>query len=100
MINDKKPDKIVQYAAEAKSKGISYGKLVAMQYNPASIVREQSKIPEGFAKCEYCGKPFKVRIKNLQRFCEPYCQKEACKERVRMNKKLAEMECAENGEKE
>ena len=49
------------------------------------VVKEN---PDGWKKCEWCGKPFKPY--NQQRFCEAYCQERAAYERYKQRKKEAE----------
>ena len=75
-------DNLARNAMLAKQAGMSYGKWKAMQ----PIVKvEQKPIPEGWRKCEYCGKPFKpVQGK---RFCEMDCRKEAYRKRENAIKK-------------
>jgi hypothetical protein len=69
----KKPDKLAQDVAKATAANMSYGRWKAMQ-PPVKPVKEE-KIPEGWKKCEYCGKLFKTR--GSKRFCEVECREKA-----------------------
>lgn len=68
----KKPDKLSQDVSKALAANMSYGKWKAMQ-EPVAV--GEKPIPEGWAKCEYCGKLFKK--KRGQRFCDLYCRNQA-----------------------
>ena len=65
-------DRLAMNAMLARKANMSYGKWKAMQ-EPVKIVAKP--IPEGWRKCEYCGKPFKpVQGK---RFCDLTCRNKA-----------------------
>lgn len=72
----KKLDKLATDAQKALAAGLSYGKWKAMQ---APVKIEEKPLPEGWKKCEYCGKPFKKF--GSQRYCELGCRTEAYKQR-------------------
>ena len=65
-------DRLAMNAMLARKANMSYGKWKAMQ-QPVKI--KEAPIPEGWKKCEYCGKLFKP--KSGQRYCEPYCREQA-----------------------
>lgn len=71
----KKPDKLSQEVAQALAAGMSYGKWKALQ-EPVKIVKEE-EIPEGWSKCQYCGKVFKPTIKRPQKFCDSVCREKS-----------------------
>ena len=57
---------------EADGFGVHYGKWKATQ---PVVEIQKPEIPEGWKKCEYCGKPFKpIRGK---RFCDVDCRRKA-----------------------
>ena len=67
-------DRLARNAMLARQANMSYGKWKAMQ----PIVEVDKKaIPEGWRVCEHCGKPFKPRTKQKQRYCEFVCQQRA-----------------------
>lgn len=84
MARKKKLDKLSldMIQCEKDGFGCHYGRWKATQ-EPVKIVKT---IPEGWKKCEYCGKPFKPPAKNHQRFCEVACQKKASDARRRAKK--------------
>lgn len=65
-------DRLAMNAMLARQAGMSYGKWKAMQ-KPIKV--EEKPIPEGWQKCEHCGKPFKK--KQGKRFCDIYCRQKA-----------------------
>ena len=69
-------DKLAINAMLAKQANMSYGKWMAMQ-KPVQL--EEKPIPEGWRKCEFCGKPFKKS--HGKRFCDIYCREQAYKPR-------------------
>lgn len=69
----KKPDKLSQEVAMALAANMSYGKWKAMQKPVKPVVNVE--IPEGWRKCEYCGKPFKGG--KGKRFCDEICRRTA-----------------------
>lgn len=70
-------DRLARNAMLARQAGMTYGKWKALQ----PIVKvEEKPIPEGWRKCEHCGKPFKK--KHGQRFCDIYCREQAYKQRA------------------
>ncbi len=73
----RKPDKLSQEVAMALAAGMSYGKWKAMQ-QPVAV--EEKPIPEGWRKCEYCGKPFKKAYG--KRYCDLECREQAYKPRA------------------
>ena len=74
-------DKVILDAVEAKQKGMTYGQLIAIRYEQGLKSNEgkQETVPEGWIKCEYCGKPFKKRY--VKRFCDVYCRERSYVER-------------------
>ncbi len=76
----KEPDKLSQDVSKAIAAGMSYGKWMAMQHNPA---KAEKKIPDGWLVCQYCGKPFKPKTRRPQLYCEAGCQRQAQYERDR-----------------
>lgn len=88
-------DHLARDAMMAKQSGMSYGKWKALQ-DPVPV--KEYPIPEGWRKCEYCGKPFKK--KKGQRFCEFYCREQAYRARVIEHKEERTRKCRErNGGK-
>lgn len=83
MARKKKMDKLSQDAADALAAGMSYGKWKAMQKVPVTPVITETKIPDGWLVCKWCGKPFKPKTKRSQDYCEAYCQKAAYNEKNR-----------------
>lgn len=67
-------DRLARNAMLAKQANMSYGKWKALQ-PIVPIVREET-IPEGYKKCELCGKPFKP-YKGLQKYCDGSCRVQA-----------------------
>ena len=65
-------DNIARNAMLAKQAGVSYGKWMAMQ-EPVKVT--EKSIPEGWVKCECCGKPFKKS--HGKRFCDIECRRKA-----------------------
>ena len=53
----------------AKKAGMPYGQWKATQ---PIVVADEYEIPEGWRKCEYCGKPFKKW--SAKRFCDLDCR--------------------------
>ena len=74
-------DRLARNAMLARQAGMSYGKWKAMQ--PQAKPAEKP-IPEGWRKCEHCGKLFKKN--SGQRFCGLDCREEAYKPRYRERK--------------
>lgn len=67
-------DKLTKSAIAARRAGLTYGQYMAMQ--PPYVKPE---VPDGWKRCEYCGKGFKpVQGK---RFCDVECRERAYKER-------------------
>lgn len=87
MAKKKEPDKLAQDAAAALAAGMSYGKRKAIHGDTKPEPEVQELVPQGWLICQYCGKPFKPRSYRPQKFCEPYCQNEAYKEKVRERKR-------------
>lgn len=77
MAKKNKPDKLAQEVSQAIAAGMSYGKWKAMQ----PIVTAGTKIPDGWKRCEYCGKAFKPT--QGKRFCDVACQKQSYRERIK-----------------
>lgn len=75
MAKKKKMDKLSWENAQALAAHMSYGKWKAMQ-DPVKIVK-QEVIPEGWSKCQYCGKVFKPTIKRPQKFCDSVCREKS-----------------------
>ena len=67
----KKTDKLAQDVSKAIAAKMSYGKWMAMQ----QPVKAEKEIPEGWVKCEYCGKPFRKHYG--KRFCDLTCRQQA-----------------------
>ena len=83
----KKIDKLSQEVSMALAAGMSYGKWKAMQ--PVKDVSEKAvAVPKNMKQCPHCKKMFSPS-NGKQKFCEPFCQKEAYKDKNRMM-------CAEN----
>ena len=78
MAKKNKPDKLARENAQAIAAGMSYGKWKAMQ--PVVAV-DPKVIPDGWKRCEYCGKLFKGAVN--KRFCDYYCRTESYNERMR-----------------
>lgn len=91
MAKNTEPDKLAQESTAALAAGMSYGKWKAMQ-NPVTIVKKD-EIPDGWCVCQWCGKPFRPKIKRVQKFCESECQRQAFYAR---SKEKAENSGAEN----
>ena len=70
-------DRLARNAMLAKQSGMSYGKWKAMQ---PIVPIEKKKLPDGWAECKACGRPFKPLTKQ-QRYCEPGCRNSAYRER-------------------
>ena len=69
-------DRLARNAMLARQAGMSYGKWKALQ----PIVKvEEKPIPEGWRKCEYCGKH--IKKKQGRKFCDIYCREQAYKPR-------------------
>ena len=79
MAKKKEMDKLAWENAQALAAHMSYGKWKAMQ-NPVKIVKEE-EIPEGWSKCQHCGRAFKPTIKRPQKFCDYVCRREAYAEK-------------------
>lgn len=73
MARKKKMDKLSQEVAMAHAAGMSYGRWKAMQ-EPVKIVKPDT-LPEGWKKCEECGKPFKSG--KGKKFCDEVCRRTA-----------------------
>lgn len=67
-------DKLAINAMLAKQAGMSYGKWKAMQ-----PIIEKPEVPDGWKRCEYCGKGFKPVSR--KRFCDVHCRERAYNER-------------------
>ena len=65
--------------------GVHYGAWRAAQ--GMVLVVQDNGIPEGFMKCQYCGKLFKPYNKRAQKYCEAYCQRRASFERCKQKKR-------------
>lgn len=87
---NKEPDNLAQDAAAARAAGMSYGKWKGLQ-TPAKI--EKKEIPEGWKRCAYCGKPFKPKSKQNQKYCESYCGQRARAERDRQKARSHHRDC-------
>ena len=72
----KKPmDKLSWENAQALAAHMSYGKWKAKQA-PVKIEKVE-EIPEGWSKCECCGRIFKPTIKRPQKYCDTVCRSKA-----------------------
>lgn len=71
----KEMDKLSWENAQALAAHMSYGKWKAMQ-TPVKIVKEE-ETPEGWCKCQQCGKVFKPTIKRPQKFCDSVCREKS-----------------------
>ena len=69
-------DNLARDAMLARQAGLSYGRWKAMQ-KPVKVT--ESPIPDGWRKCEFCGKPFKKS--HGKRFCNIDCRNKAYKPR-------------------
>lgn len=76
---DKKdqPDKLAHEVSQAIAEGLSYGQWKAKQ----PFVPYEAKIPDGWKRCERCGKPFKPM--QAQRFCDIHCRELAYRAKKR-----------------
>lgn len=83
MAKKKEPDKLELDMIECEKAGYGchYGKWKAMQ-PPVKYDQKDDVLPEGWALCERCGKPFK-KHNMRQRFCDIGCRGEAYDERQR-----------------
>lgn len=77
-------DRLSIDAYKARQAGMSYGQWKALQ-TPQKI---ETKIPEGWRVCKYCGKHFKPTTKRAQLYCEFFCRERAAWERE--SKKIRE----------
>ena len=71
----KEMDKLSWENAQALAAGMSYGKWKALQ-KPVKIEKVE-EIPDGWYKCQYCGKVFKPTIKRPQKFCDSVCREKS-----------------------
>ena len=79
MHKEKEPDKLAQEATQAKASGLSYGQWKALQPRQESKTEE---LPEGWKRCEHCGKAFK-RFRQ-KRFCDLDCRAQAYEARAKV----------------
>lgn len=63
-------DSLARNAMLARQAGMSYGKWKALQ--PREEPKEKT-LPEGWSKCEYCGKAFKLLNGRKKLYCDAYC---------------------------
>ena len=75
---NKQSDSLARDVMLAKQAGMSYGKWKAQQ--PFVPIADR-KIPDGWKRCETCGKPFKP-ASGGKRYCEAYCRTKAYRERA------------------
>lgn len=73
-------DNLAKDAFLAKRAGMTYGKWKAN--NPSTAGYKVELIPDGWRKCECCGKPYKP-ARAMQKFCELSCRDEARAMRLR-----------------
>lgn len=95
----KKPmDKLSWENAQALAAHMSYGKWKAKQA-PVKIEKVEV-IPEGWCKCEYCGKVFKPTIKRPQKFCDTVCREKSYypKKRVQQTEYMREYKARKRAE--
>lgn len=71
-MDNQEPSKLAQENAQARAANLSYGKWKAMQPRQEENPEE---LPEGWLRCEHCGKPFKKRYG--KRFCDIDCRTKA-----------------------
>lgn len=90
MAKQKQPDKLAQEVAAARSAGMSYGKWKGLQ---PRVKIETQEIPEGWKCCAYCGKPFKPKTKQKQKYCDSVCGNRARAERDRQNARSHHRDC-------
>lgn len=64
-------DRLARNAMLARQANMSYGKWKALQ--PVVELEPEPVIPDGWKRCEACGKPFKPKGGG-QRFCEYVCR--------------------------
>ena len=76
---DKQTDSLARDVMLAKQAGMSYGQWKALQ---PIIPIAKREIPDGWRRCEWCGKPFKP-VRGGKRFCEASCRTEAYREKAR-----------------
>ena len=81
MAKKKETDKLLldMIQCEKDGFGVHYGRWKAMQ-NPVKVVKEE-EIPEGWCRCQHCGRIFKPTIKRPQKFCDYVCRREAYAEK-------------------
>lgn len=91
MARKKKMDKLSQEVAQALACGMSYGKWKAKYGKPVEK-KEEKTLPEKWQICPWCGKEFKRKGNARQIYCEPYCQREAGKQRARDRKEALKNE--------
>lgn len=74
-------DNLAKNAMLAREANMTYGKWKALQYQQQQKQETQPEpkrdIPEGWKRCEWCGKPFKPKTKRKQMYCEVSCQQQA-----------------------
>ena len=77
-------DNLARNAMLARQDGVSYGKWKAMQ-PIVKVEPEKDEIPEGWKRCEVCGKPFKKNGQKL--YCDLACREKKRNQRRRERSK-------------
>ena len=79
----KEPDKLALDMMKCKADGYGchYGHWKAAQEQVQ--IEKKEEIPEGWMICTHCGKPFKPKVKRVQKYCEPNCANKASRIRRR-----------------
>ena len=67
-------DRLSRNAMLARQAGMSYGKWKAMQ-EPVKI--EEKPLPEGWVKCQWCGKLIEQATKRKKLYCDTICGRQA-----------------------
>ena len=86
-------DNLTSNAMLAKAAGMSYGQWKALQ--PPQEPKEK-ELPEGWVKCEYCGKPFKKQ--HGKRFCDIVCRQENYESRAKVMREDYYLRCKKKGD--
>ena len=74
-------DNLAREAMIARQSGMTYGQWKASQ---PIVVTDEYEVPEGWRKCEYCGKLFKKH--SSKRFCDLDCREKNYAPRLKVIK--------------
>ena len=74
-------DRLSMNAMLARQAGMTYGKWKAMQ-QPVKI--EEKPLPEGWLKCQWCGKQIKQANKRKKMYCDSICGRQAYYQKNRL----------------